>query len=70
MLRNKALPITAVDMAVTGLQKHPISAKVLKVGIREFPGSGISIDKAMEPENRGGKSKQMTLHNNEKKLVF
>ena len=52
--------MTAVDVAVTGLQKHPISAKVLKVGIREFPGSGISIDEAMEPENRGDKSKQMT----------
>ena len=60
--------MTAVDVAVTGLQKRPISAKVLKAGIREFPGSGISIDEAMEPENRGDKSKEMTRHKNGKKL--
>ena len=44
-LRSKALQMTAVDVVVTGLQKRPISAKVLRVGIQEFPGPGMVADK-------------------------
>jgi hypothetical protein len=51
-LRSVALHMTAVDVVVMGLQKRPISAKVLRVGIREFPGSGIVVDEVMKPENR------------------
>ena len=46
--------MTAVDVVVTGLQKRPISAKVLRVGIREFLGSGMVVDEVMKPENRLG----------------
>jgi hypothetical protein len=44
--------MTAIDVVVMGLQKRPILAKVLRVGIRELPGSGIVVDKVMKPENR------------------
>ena len=43
-LRSRSLHITAVDVAVVGLQKRPISGIVLRVGIREFPGPGIIAD--------------------------
>jgi hypothetical protein len=68
--------MTAVDVVVTGLQKHLISAKVLRVGIQEFPGSGI-VDKVMKPESRlvfeGWRQEQadatnVTQHKNGKKL--
>jgi hypothetical protein len=39
--------MTAVDVVVMGLQKRPISAKVVRVGIREFPGSGIVVDEVI-----------------------
>ena len=42
-LRSRLLHTIAVDVAVVGLQKRPISAKVLRVGGREFLGPGISI---------------------------
>ena len=42
-LRSRSLHITAVDVAVVGLQKRPISGIVLRVGILEFPGPGILI---------------------------
>ena len=32
-LRSKSLHMTAADVAVVGLQKRPISAIVLKVGV-------------------------------------
>ena len=42
-LHSILLHTIAVDMAVVGLQKWPISAKVLRVGILELPGPGMLL---------------------------
>ena len=41
MLHSKLLHMIAVDVAVVGLQKWPISAIVLRVEILELPGPGM-----------------------------
>ena len=40
---NRALHIIADDVVVLRLQRHPISAIVLRVGILELPGPGMLI---------------------------
>ena len=43
MLRSRVLHTTAVDLAVVGLQKWPISSIVLKVGIVDVLGVSVSL---------------------------
>ena len=40
-VHSRSLHMMAVDVAVMGLQKWPISAIVLRVGILELPGLGM-----------------------------
>jgi len=66
MLHSRVLHTMAVDVVALGLQKWPISAKVLREGIWKFSGPGIVVDKVVKPEDRlvlqlkaGNKSKLM-----------
>ena len=43
MLCSRLLHTIAVDVAVVGLQKRPILAKVLRVEILELPGPGMLV---------------------------
>jgi hypothetical protein len=43
--------MTAVDVAVVGLQKRPISAIVHRVGILELPGPGMLIAGVLNDED-------------------
>ena len=51
MLHSRSLHIRAVDVAVVGLQKQPISGIVLRVGILELPGPSMLIAGVLNDED-------------------
>ena len=52
MLCSRVLHMMAVDVVALGLQKRPISAKVLREGIWKLSGPGIVVDKVTKPEDK------------------